>query len=176
MRSAADMPLFFEDYEALEIGHTWRTSSRTITQAEVNNFAAATGDDNPIHVDLDYAKASNYGGPIVHGYLTISMAAGLVYQLGLDEVASHAILSTNWTFARPVPCGDAIHVVLTLLSQRSSKSQPKFGIITRRYTVLNEREETVADGEVAMLILRRGQTANDHSTSMRAGLCKGVES
>lgn len=154
------MPLFYEDYEGLELGHTWRTPSRTITQEEVNNFAAVTGDDNPIHVDLDYAKRSSYGGPIVHGYLTISIAAGLVYQLGLDRVSSHAILSTNWTLSKAVECGDAIHVVLTLLSHRSSKSQSKYGIITRRYTVLNEREETVAHGEVTMLILRRGQTAS----------------
>jgi acyl dehydratase len=155
------MPLFYEDYEGLGLGHTWRTPSRTITQAEINNFAAVTGDNNPIHVDLDYAKRTNYGGAIVHGYLTISMAAGLVYQLGLDEVTSHAILSTNWTLTKAVHSDGAIHVVLTLLSYRPSKSQPKYGIVARRYTVLNASEETVAHGEVTMLILRRGKTTSN---------------
>jgi acyl dehydratase len=152
------MPLFYEDYEGLEVGHTWRTPSRTITQEEVNNFAAVTGDDNPIHVDLEYGRKSTYGSPIVHGYLTISMAAGLVYQLGLDKVSSHAILSTNWALTKAVRCGDSIHVLLTLLSHRASKSQPRFGLITRRYTVFSQREETVALGEVTMLILRRGHS------------------
>jgi acyl dehydratase len=156
------MPLFYEDYENLELGQSWRTSSRTITQEDVNNFAAVTGDDNPIHVDLDYAKKSSYGGPIVHGYLTISLAAGLVYQLWLDKISSHAILSTNWTLTKAVGCGEAIHVVLTLVSYRTSKSQPTYGIITRRYTVLNQREETVALGEVTMLILRRGHSVGQN--------------
>ncbi len=154
------MPLFYEDYESLEIGHTWQTPSRTITQAEVSNFAAVTGDTNPIHVDLEYANKSSYGGPVVHGYLTISIAAGLVYQLGLDKISSHAILSTGWKLTKAVQCGDAIHVKLSLVSHRSSKSQPQYGIITRRYTVLNQQEETVALGEVTMLILRRGARPN----------------
>lgn len=152
------MPLYYQDYEALELGHAWHTPARTITQAEVDAFAASTGDTNPIHIDTAYAAASSFGGTIVHGYLTIALAAGLVYQLGLDEVASHAILSTNWTLTRAVRPGEAIRVVLTLVSRRPSKSQPGQGIITRRYDVLNGRGETVAVGEVTMLILARAPT------------------
>ena len=154
------MPLFYEDYEGLEQGHAWQTPSRKITQAEVNNFAAGTGDDNPIHVNVEYANKSSYGGPIVHGYLTISIAAGLVYQLGLDRISSHAILSTSWSLTKAVQCNDAIHVALSLVSHRPSKSQPKYGIITRRYTVLNQHDETVAVGEVTMLIQRHMQGVN----------------
>lgn len=149
------MALFFQDYETLEIGHTWRTPPRTITQFEVDQFAQATGDTNPIHIDHAYAARSSFGGTIVHGYLTIALAAGLVFQLGLDEVASHAILATNWRLTKAVRPGEDIHVVLTLLSRRPSKSQPGQGIITRRYDVLNQHAEPVAIGEVTMLILAR---------------------
>lgn len=150
------MPLYFEDYESLAPGHTWHTAERTVTQAEVDAFAASTGDTNPIHIDAAYAAASSFGGTIVHGYLTIALAAGLVYRLGLDEIASHAILSTNWRLTRAVHPGEAIRVVLTLVSRRRSKSQPGHGIVTRRYDVLNPRGESVAVGEVTMLILGRG--------------------
>jgi len=155
------MPLFYEDYEKLEIGHTWKSAVRPVTQEEVNRFAEMTGDTNPIHVDLDYAARSSFKGSIVHGYLTISLAAGLVYQLGLDKITSHAILGLNWKLKRAVHPGDSIHVVLNLVSRRASSSQPSFGIIERRYDVLNQKNEIVAVGEVAMLIMRRSMAAEN---------------
>jgi 3-hydroxybutyryl-CoA dehydratase len=149
------MPLFYEDYEDLEIGHTWTSASRRVTQDDINRFAETTGDTNPIHVDLEYAAQSSFHGTIVHGYLTISLAAGLVYQLGLDRITSHAILGLNWRLKRAVMANDTIHVVLNLVSRRPSGSQPTFGIIERRYDVYNQNKEVVAVGDVAMLIMRR---------------------
>ena len=149
------MPLFYEDYEELPIGHTWTTVERLISQKDVDNFASVTGDTNPVHVDIPYANNSSFGGPIVHGYLTIALAAGLVYQLELDRITSHAILGLNWRLTSVVHPGDSIHVVLNLTSIRASKSQPTYGIIERRYDVLNQKGVKVAVGEVAMLIMRR---------------------
>jgi 3-hydroxybutyryl-CoA dehydratase len=149
------MPLFYEDYEDLEIGHTWTSASRRVTQDDINRFAETTGDTNPIHVDLEYAAQSSFHGTIVHGYLTIALAAGLVYQLGLDKITSHAILGLNWRLKRAVMANDTIHVVLNLVSRRPSGSQPTFGIIERRYDVYNQNKEVVAVGDVAMLIMRR---------------------
>jgi acyl dehydratase len=149
------MPLFYEDYEDLLVGHTWTTKTRTISQDDINRFADFTGDTNPVHVDLPYAAQSSYKAPIAHGYLTISLAAGLVYQLGLDQITSHAILGLNWRLTSAVHPDDRIHVVLNLVSRRASKSQPTYGIIERRYDVFNQAGKLVAVGEVAMLIMRR---------------------
>ena len=57
------MPLFYEDYEELPIGHTWTTVERLISQKDVDNFASVTGDTNPVHVDIPYANKSSFGGP-----------------------------------------------------------------------------------------------------------------
>jgi 3-hydroxybutyryl-CoA dehydratase len=95
------MPLFFEDYEGLDLGYSWTSKERVILQEEINQFAQITGDINPVQVDLPYAKQSGFARPIVHGYLTISLAAGLVYQLGLDRITSYAILGTNWRLTTP---------------------------------------------------------------------------
>ena len=149
------MPLFYEDYEDLEIGHTWTSNSRLISQEDINSFAGFTGDSNPVHVDLCYAGRSSYEKPIAHGYLTISLAAGLVYQLGLDRVTSHAILGLNWRLTNVVYPDDSIRVELRLISRRGSKSQPDYGIIERRYDVLNQHNKIVAVGDIAMLIMRR---------------------
>lgn len=153
------MPLFYEDYEALEVGHVWKSKTRYISQEDVNRFADFTGDTNPVHVDIPYAAQSSYKAPIVHGYLTISLAAGLVYQLGLDQITSHAILGLNWRLTRAVHPGDRIYVVLNLISRRASKSQPTYGIIERRYDVFNQDGVLVAVGDVAMLIMRRSMAA-----------------
>ena len=148
-------PLYYEDYEAPDIGHTWRSGSRRITHKDVERFAEWTGDSNPVHVDAAYAASSTYGERIAHGYLTIAMAAGLVYRMGLDKVASHAILQTNWKLVKALRPGSDISVELTLLSRRKSRSNPEFGIISRRYAVRDGAEDSVAVGEVTMLIFKR---------------------
>src|ERR1051325_10869093 len=53
----------------------------TISQDQVNRFADATGDHQWIHVDIDRAKAGPFGGPIAHGYLTLSLAPMLMEQV-----------------------------------------------------------------------------------------------
>ena len=154
------MPLFYEDYEELDIGHTWTSATRRVTQEDINRFAETTGDTNPIHIDLDYASRSSFKGTIVHGYLTIALAAGLIYQLDLDRVTSHAILGLNWRLKRAVMANDSIHVVLNLTSRRPSGSQPTFGIVERRYDVYNQDNEVVAVGDVTMLIMKRTMAAD----------------
>lgn len=149
------MPLFFEDYEAIEIGHAWRSASREITQDDILRFADLTGDTHPQHVDIAYGAQSAYGATIAHGFLTVSLAAGLIYRLGFDETAAHAILGLNWRLPRPVLPGDVIHVDLTLTARRASRTHPALGIVERRYDVRNQSGETVAVGDVAMLIKRR---------------------
>lgn len=151
------MPLFFEDYQALEIGHAWQSGTQVVSPEDVRRFADWTGDTNPIHLDQVYAQASSYEGRIVHGYLTIAMAAGLVYRLGLDEVASHAILQTNWKLVKALRPGGAISVTLTLTGCRESRSNPDFGIVSRRYDVLDRDGDTIAIGEVTMLIFKRAK-------------------
>lgn len=156
----AKMPLFYEDYEGLEIGHSWTSAARPVTQDDVDRFAEMTGDTNPIHVDAEYAARSSFKGRIAHGYLTISLAAGLVYRLGLDRITSHAILGLNWKLKHAVHPGDSIHVVLNLISRRASASQPDYGIVERRYDVFNQNGVIVAVGDVAMLIMRRSMAEN----------------
>ena len=69
-----DSPLF---YEEIEIGQSWTSPRRTVTEADVSNFATMTGDFNPLHVDYDYAAKTHYRQPIAHGLLGLSWVAGL---------------------------------------------------------------------------------------------------
>lgn len=145
------MGLAIEDYETLAPGHRWESGERIVTGDDIAQFAALTGDIHPQHLDPVYAAASPYGAQIAHGYLTISLAAGLSYQLGLDEGTSIAILGLSWTLPAPVLVGDTIHVVVTLESVRRSASHPDKGIVKRRSEVINQHGTVIAIGEVTLL-------------------------
>ena len=83
-----------------------------ITQDQVNRFADATGDHQWIHVDVERAKAGPFGGPIAHGYLTLSLAPGLLPQV--MQVAGIA-MGVNYgcnkvRFPSPVPVGSKLRL------------------------------------------------------------------
>src|SRR5690554_6070145 len=68
-------PLYWED---LPEGTRFTTSSRTITEGDVVNFACLTADFNRLHVDAEYAKGTSFGQRIAHGMLVASASIGLV--------------------------------------------------------------------------------------------------
>ncbi len=87
-----------------------------VTQEQVNRFAEATGDHQWIHVDVERAKAGPFGGPIAHGYLTLSLTPAL-----LDEVlkVSGVSMGINYglnklRFPSPVPVGSKVRAGATL--------------------------------------------------------------
>ena len=88
-----------------------------VTQDRVNTFADATDDHQWIHVDVERAKAeSPYGGPIGHGYLTLSLLIPLYAQV---LTISDAVMGVNYglnkvRFPAPVPVGSKIRLTATL--------------------------------------------------------------
>jgi len=81
-----------------------------ITQARVNQFAEATGDFQWIHVDVERATAGPFGGPIAHGFLTLSLAPGLlrdVWQVkGAKMGVNYGLNKVR--FPSPVPVGSKV--------------------------------------------------------------------
>ena len=89
-----------------------------ITQEQVNTFADATGDHQWIHVDPERAKASPFGGPIAHGYLTLSLGPMLSPQVFVVEGISMAVNygAGKIRFPSPVPVGSKLRLGATLMS------------------------------------------------------------
>ena len=87
-----------------------------ITQEQVNLFADATGDHQWIHVDVERAKAGPFGGPIAHGYLTLSLGPALLPQImGVSGVTMGVNYGTNKVrFPSPVPVGAKVRLGATL--------------------------------------------------------------
>ena len=87
-----------------------------ITQEQVNMFAEATGDHQWIHVDVERAKAGPFGGPIAHGYLTLSLAPVLLPEImRVNGVSMGVNYGTNKVrFPSPVPVGAKLRLGATL--------------------------------------------------------------
>jgi acyl dehydratase len=107
-----------EELSALVGTHVGYGEYRTVTQEQVNLFADATGDHQWIHVDPERAKAGPFGGPIAHGYLTLSLIPVLLNGvMQVDGVAMGVNYGTNKVrFTSPVPVGAEIRAGATLAS------------------------------------------------------------
>src|SRR6202041_307486 len=103
--------LYFDD---VHVGQQWVSLGRTITEADIVNFAGLSGDFNPIHIDHHFAQTTPFRRPIAHGLLVFSVGSGL--GLYAPPMRTLAILSIrDWLFRDPVFPGDTIHVLSKVL-------------------------------------------------------------
>lgn len=149
-------PPFWEDFA---IGETAESSARTITEADIVNFAGLSGDFNPIHVDAEHASASIFGQRIAHGLLGLAVASGLHMRGGVQYETVLAFLGIErWTFQRPILIGDTIRVHMTISDKRPT-SKPDRGILRQQIELRNQRGEVVQHGEFVLLVRRRAAPA-----------------
>ena len=105
-------------YHDFELGQAYYTAARTITEADVVNFAVLSGDFSALHTNEEYAKNSPYGSRIAYGALTYIISTGLVCQTGLFDGSYIGLLGCEFKFPNPVRFGDTITCVLTPLEKR----------------------------------------------------------
>jgi acyl dehydratase len=98
--------------------HLGYSEWQTITQEQVNLFADATGDHQWIHVDPERAKSGPFGGPIAHGYLTLSLLPVLLGEvLAVQGITMGVNYGANRVrFPAPVPVGSELRLGITLAS------------------------------------------------------------
>jgi acyl dehydratase len=117
---------------------------RTVTAADVDAFAKATGDFNPIHLDDAYAAGTRFGRRIAHGMLAASYVSSL---LGTQLPGRGCVyLSQTLKFTKPVFIGDTLTVSAVIVGYR-----PERGVVTLETSVSNQRGETVLRGEAVCL-------------------------
>jgi acyl dehydratase len=142
-------------YEDFEIGEESRTAGRTITEADIVNFAALTGDWNEIHTNKEYAERGPFKQRIAHGALVFSVATGLSVRLGQtgDTVIAFYGLD-RLRFVKPTFIGDTVWVRQKV--EGKSERDEKSGIVTFLNEVFNQREEVVISYVAKVLLRRRG--------------------
>jgi|TARA_B100002003_G_C13796380_1_gene393423 acyl dehydratase len=147
------MALYFDD---LEVGQTFESAGRTITNHDVMTFAGLSGDNNELHTNDEYARNSPFGQRIAHGLLVVAITTGLTQRLGLFEVSALALLDLQWQFKGPVFINDTIRIRLTIDDLKATSKGDR-GIVTRRYDVLNQRDEIVQVGKLVVMMKMRSE-------------------
>jgi len=141
---------YFED---LKIGEHFETPARTVTEADIVNFAGISGDYNPLHIDEEFAKKTRFGARIAHGVLTLSIMTGLWARLGILEGTVEAFYGIErLRFTKPVYIGETLHVKMKVVD-KEEKGQS--GIIVLENTVLNQKSETVMVCTTNLLVQKR---------------------
>jgi acyl dehydratase len=140
-------------FEQLEVGDSWTSPRRTVTETDIGMFAAITGDYNPVHTDAEYAKSTVFGERILHGPAGFAIATGLESRLGIKEGTAIAFLGMTWDYKGPIRIGDTIRVVQKIATKRETK-KPNVGIVFFDVALLNQRNEVVQQGEWKVMFRR----------------------
>lgn len=146
------MSLHFED---VAVGMRFESPARTITEADIVQFAGVSGDYNRLHTDEAYARESQFGRRIAHGVLGLAVVTGLRQRKGEFEGTLMAFLEIRgWRFRAPVFAGDTIRAVTEITELRET-SKPDRGVMVQRIEVANQDGAVVQDGEFVTLLRRR---------------------
>ena len=146
-----------EYYEDYKIGEKFVSPGKTITEADIINFAADTGDWHPLHTDIEYAKKSAFKERIAHGLLTLVIGNSLGLRLGQYVMVPKSFIAfygiDKLRFVGPVKIGDTIRLewqVADLTAKDNSK-----GVLTYDCKIKNQRNEDVAIYTAKYFVARR---------------------
>lgn len=138
-------------FEEVEIGQEFVTRGRTITEADLVQFAALTGDYNPMHTNAEYMKTHPMGQRVAHGMLTLSYAVGQIYQLGFMERTVIAFRGLEMKFSLPVFIGDTLHCELKITEKKEARRMGG-GIVTSEIKIINQDGKTVQSGTMTLIL------------------------
>jgi acyl dehydratase len=141
-------------YEDLAPGLRFETPTRTVTEADVQAFAALSGDQNRIHTDAEFARRTPFRRRVAHGLLVQSIATGLAHRAGIFEGTIVAIVEMTISFEAPVFPGDTLRATLEVL-EREPEPSPRRGWVRFAVEVLAQDGRVVTRGTWRTLQHRR---------------------
>jgi oxepin-CoA hydrolase/3-oxo-5,6-dehydrosuberyl-CoA semialdehyde dehydrogenase len=148
-----DVHPFRKSLSELRIGDSIASGARTVSLADIEHFAEFTGDTFYAHTDAEAAAANPlFGGIVAHGYLVVSLAAGLFVQPDPGPVLANFGVD-HLRFLTPVKAGDSIAVTLTV-KQITPRSNADYGEVRWDAVVVNGEGEPVATYDVLTLVAK----------------------
>ena len=152
-RTEGEVHPFRKSLATLRVGDTVVAGPRTVTRADIDHFAAFTGDTFYAHTDPEAAAANPlFGGIVAHGYLVVSFAAGLFVAPEPGPVLANYGLE-NLRFLTPVKAGDALTVTLTA-KQITPRIDQDYGEVRWDADVTNQDGRSVAKYDVLTLVAK----------------------
>lgn len=145
------MTKYFENYT---VGAGLTTPGRTLTEADIVNFAGITGDWGEVHTNTEYAAETRFGGRVGHGALNFSISTGLVMRTDvIDEDGLIGFYGVDGlTFRHPSKVGDTLraHTRVTDKERRDDD-----GIVTIEVGLRDQDDDEVASYEMRVLVETR---------------------
>lgn len=143
--------LYLEDFE---IGKTYESVGRTITEADVVNFAGLSGDFNPLHMDEEFGKQTLFGKRIAHGALGFIINTGLSNQMGLFEGTTIAFMECSLKYVAPLCIGDTVHLCITP-TEIIKGSKPGRGILKQNTQLINQDGKIIMESPQVLMMKSR---------------------
>jgi len=145
--------LYYEDLEVgMKIKHA---KGRTVTEMDNVLFSALTMNDQPLHINEDFASKTEFGQRIVNGIYTL----GLVVGISVAELTAGTIVANlgyeNITHPNPLFHGDTVYVETEVMSMRASKSKPGRGIVKLLHIGRKQDDTVVIEVERTVMFLKR---------------------
>ncbi len=138
-------------YDEFEIGSVHLSQARTVTEADVVNFAGLSGDFNPLHTDAEFGKTTPKGERIAHGVLILAMATGMANWMGIFEGTTIALVEQVTRYKSAVKFGDTIHLEMEV-AEKKPTSKADRGVVKFATRVCNQHDELVIEGEWTLLM------------------------
>ena len=140
-------------YEYIEEGAEHESSGRTVTEADVVNFAGLSADFNNMHIDEEFAKNTVFKTRVAHGMCVLSIATGLWFTM--PRLATIAFMGLqDWRFSGAVKPGDTIKITRKLVEKKEHK-RPNMGFLNWEVNVVNQSGDVVQKGVWVILVQRK---------------------
>lgn len=142
------------DYDELAVGDTFITTGRTVTEADVVNFAGLSADYNSLHIDAEFSGHTSHGGRIAHGLLVLAIASGLCTRLPLMKFLEPSIIGLadlHCRFRRPCHIGDTIRVRMRVEGKEPGR-KPGRGTVIFSRVALNQRDEEIMESTWKLVV------------------------
>lgn len=140
--------LYLEDFHP---GDMYCSQSRTLTETDVVEFAALSGDYTMLHTSEPYAKQTIHKERIAHGLLSLAISNGLVIRTGIFDGTVEAFLEVDTKFLAAVHFGDTLHTETKILETRRTKNQ-HFGIVVAENHVYNQAGMKVLTHKATLMV------------------------
>jgi acyl dehydratase len=145
--------LYFEDFAPDQVFE--HALSRTVTEMDNVLFTTLTMNPQPLHLDAEFAKTTEFGRPLVNSIFTLGLVIGIsVGDTTLGTTVANLGM-TDVRFPKPVFHGDTIRARTMVISKRESRSRSDAGIVEFEHVGLNQKGETVAICRRAALMKTR---------------------
>jgi acyl dehydratase len=142
-------------YEAFEVGETIEHDKRrTISESDNQQFCDMTMNQQPLHLDAEFAGETQFGERLVNGLYTMSLAVGLTIPDTTDGTIVANLSYDNVEHPEPVFHGDTIRAESTVTDKRET-SDGERGVVTMRVDVYNQDDDLVCSFDRTVLSLKK---------------------